>query len=664
MNNAELISRKIARLRDKIRHHDYQYYSKADPEISDYDYDMLMRKLESFEADFPDLITVDSPTQRVSGQPMFGFNSVKHSTPMLSLSNCYNVSELHEFDGRLRKLYSEKVEYVCELKIDGVAMSLTYRDHILVRGTTRGDGVTGDDITANVRTIKAIPLNVPSFFPADFEVRGEVFYPVQKFEEMNDSREAKGLKRFMNPRNGAAGTLKMLDTLEVAKRPLSFFAYDFSTEQHTVGTHMEVLDLLEKGLFNVNQKSRLCDTIEEVEEYWKQWDSEHKSLPYETDGTVIKLNRISGRKILGATAKSPRWAIAFKYSPTNIVTKLLDVVWQVGRTGVLTPVALLEPVHLMGTVVSRATLHNWDEIKRLDIRIGDRVELMKGGDIIPKVLRVIDEHRPQISKAPPKPLVCPECGTRVESDESEAVLRCNNWNCKAQVTERIIHFASRKAMNIEGLGAKTVGLLVEHHLITDAGDLYLLTQESLEKLPRKAEMSAENIIHGIKKSVTMPLDRVVFGLGIRHVGSGSARILAANYNGFEAMVAAERGELESIDEIGPTTAVAVNEFIRDKAGSQLIAKLTDAGVGMAQGDTKQVAQSFEGMAIVITGTLEKYTRDEAADMIRSRGGKVTSSVSKKTTFVLSGANPGSKVDKAQKIGIKIINESSFDQLMA
>jgi len=664
MNSAELISQKIIKLRNKIRHHDFQYYSKADPEISDYDYDMLMRKLASYEADFPDLITPDSPTQRVSGQPLSGFKSVEHITPMLSLSNCYSVEELHDFDRRLHKLYTEKVEYVCELKIDGVAMSLAYKDHSLIRGTTRGDGVTGDDVTANIRTIKAIPLTVPSFFPPDFEVRGEVFYPVQKFDEMNDRRDSDGLKRFMNPRNGAAGTLKMLDTSEVARRPLSFFAYDFSTTQNTLETHMEVLELLEKGLFNVNQNRRLCDTIEQVEDYWKLWDSEHKSLPYETDGTVIKLNLLAGREVLGATAKSPRWTIAFKYSPTNTITKLIDVVWQVGRTGALTPVALLEPVHLMGTIVSRATLHNWDEITRLDIRIGDRVELMKGGDIIPKVLRVIDENRPPIINAPPKPVVCPECGTMVKSDESEAVLRCNNWNCEAQVTERIIHFASRKAMNIEGLGTKTVGLLVEHKLINDAGDLYQLTQESLEKLPRKAEMSAENIIHGIRKSISMPLDRVVFGLGIRHVGSGSARILAAKYNSFEAMAAADVEELESTDEIGSTIAAAVIKFFSDETGSELITKLACAGVGMAQSDTERVAQSFEGMAIVITGTLEKYTREEAADLIRVRGGKVTSSVSKRTTFVLSGANPGSKVDKAQKIGIKIINESTFDQLMA
>ncbi len=664
MNNVELISRKIAKLRDKIRYHDFLYYSKAKPVISDYDYDMLMRKLESYELDFPDLITSDSPTQRVSGQTLSGFKTVAHKTPMLSLSNCYTISELHDFDRRLRKLYSENVEYVCELKIDGVAMSLTYKDHVLIRGTTRGDGATGDDITANVKTIKAIPMKVPSIFPAEFEVRGEVFYPVKKFEEMNNRREANGLKRFMNPRNGAAGTLKMLDTSEVARRPLSFFAYDFSSEQNQLRTHIEVLELLERGLFNINQLRKVCNSIEQVEEYWQKWDGEHNSLPYETDGIVVKLNLLAGREVLGSTAKSPRWAIAFKYSPTNTVTKLNDIVWQVGRTGALTPVALLEPIHLMGTMVSRATLHNWDEIKRLDIRIGDRVELMKGGDIIPKVLGIVNENRPLSSESPEMPKTCPSCGTKIEIDDSEAILRCNNWNCKAQLTERIIHFASRKAMNIDGLGAKTIELLVNHELIKDAGDLYSLTKETLETLPRQAELSAENILRGIRNSADMSLDRVVFGLGIRHVGSGSARILTTKYNSFEAMASADVEELESIDDIGPTIASAVNDYFRKTTNLQVIAKLNLAGVGLVDTDDEKITQSLAGVTFVITGTLENRSREKVAELIRSRGGKVTSTVSRKTTYVLSGTNPGSKFEKAQKIGVKIINETFFDQLMA
>jgi len=663
MKPASRIAVEISDLRNKIRQHDYHYYSRAEPEISDYDYDMLMRKLGDMESDHPELVTTDSPTQRVSGQLLRGFKTLQHSRPMLSLTNCYTVDELNEFDVRLRKLYPDKIEYVCELKIDGVAVSLSYHDHMLAQGTTRGDGLSGDDITANIRTIKTIPLTVPQELPSDFEVRGEIFYPIKLFAEMNRQREADGLKRFMNPRNGAAGTLKMLDTAEVARRPLSFFAYELSTSQIQLGTHTEVLELLVKGLFNVDQNSTLFDTISEVEDYWRKWDGEHSHLPYETDGIVVKLNRLVGREMLGSTAKSPRWAIAFKYSPTNTITRLQDVIWQVGRTGAVTPVALLEPVLLMGTMISRASLHNWDEIKRLDIRIGDRVELKKGGDIIPKVVSIVDEDRPPAKRAPAKPEQCPSCGTEFEIDKSEVVLRCRNWHCPAQITERIIHFASRGALNIDGLGAKTIELLVDQKVIVDAGDLYTLNRDKLREIPRQAELSTENIILGIRKSAAMPFGRVVFGLGIRHVGSGSARLLAARYRSFEELKAAPIEELESIDEIGPTIAKSVNQFFRDSINIDLISKLDKAGVGKESGSTERLAQTLDGISFVLTGTLDKFTREEAAELIRSRGGKVTSTVGRKTSFLLTGANPGSKVDKAKKAGLKIIDETAFELLI-
>lgn len=661
------IQQEIAKLRNEIRRHDYLYYVLAQPEIEDFDYDQLMRKLQDLEEQHPELMTADSPTQRVGGEPVSGFRQVTHSPRMLSLANCYTVEELQAFDERLRKIIPEKnIEYVCELKIDGVALSLTYADHQLVRAATRGNGEVGDDITANVRTIKAIPLSVPDDFPPDFEVRGEVYYPKADFEQMNKARIQSGQNPFMNPRNGAAGTLKMLDSRKVAKRPLRFFAYSLLLKNLEITTHWELLNNLKAAHFPVEPNRIIAKDIDSVEQYWKKWDEQHKELPYEADGVVVKLNNIADQQEAGYTAKSPRWAIAFKYSPVNAITTINDVKWQVGRTGTITPVAEMERVLLLGTWVKRATLHNYDEIKRLDVRIGDRVEVKKGGEIIPKVVRVVKEDRGENSLPIDVPEQCPVCDTELEHEEDGVFIRCPNWKCPAQIKGRIEHFASRGALDIDGLGSKTVDLLVSNEMVEDAGDLYFLTAEKVKKLPGFSDLSAENLINGLNRSKSQPFDRILFALGIKHVGSGAARLIAAKFPDFESLQSATVQELVAIDEVGSITAEAILQHLERPEVKELIGKLIKSGItGTQKGqeDSEQPDQNLEGLTFVLTGALENFTRDEAAEEIRRRGGRVTSSVSKKTSYVLVGKDPGSKKVKAEKFGIKILDEAQFRELI-
>lgn len=659
----EQATEEIRRLRGIIQRHDYLYYVLAQPEITDPEYDRLMKQLEELEVAW-DMVTPDSPTQRVGGEPLPGFTQVQHSQPMLSLANCYSIEEFRAFDARLRELYKSKPDYVCELKIDGVAVLLTYRNHVFVRGETRGDGITGDDITVNLKTIRSIPLQVPDSAPPDFEVRGEVYYPREKFEQMNQQRVEAGLKPFMNPRNGAAGTLKMLDTREVDRRPLRFLAYGMWGEELPVQTQFEILRLLRDTMFPTDGNSTLAVSLDEVVEYWRTWDSKQHDLDYETDGIVVKLNDLAGQIKLGATAKSPRWAIAFKYSAVNVVTRLNDVTWQVGRTGSLTPVAELEPVLLQGTWVKRATLHNIDEIERLGAKIGDHVEIMKGGEIIPKVVKVIEAKRPPDASAIPVPNHCPECGTVLVREADEAVLRCSNHeHCRAQIRERIVHFASRGAMDIEGLGSKTVDLLVSAGLLVDVGDIYQLRREQVEALPGQAELSAENLVQGIRKSKSKPFGRILFGLGIRHVGSGAARLIAARFGSFDALAEATADDLQEIDEIGPATASSVMEYFRDESSKRIIGKLKEACVTGRTGADEILSQSLAGKTFVLTGTLEGFTREAAAEALRLRGGKVTSSVSRKTDFVVAGSDPGSKLEKAQQFGVSVLDEAGLKALL-
>ncbi len=652
------VEAKITKLRDDIRHHDHLYYVLAEPVLSDYEYDQLMLRLQQLEVDHPQFITLDSPTKRVGGSPVNRFSSVEHTEPMLSLANCYDSDELRDFDRRVRELFGDDPEYVCELKIDGVALKLIYKDRHLVTAATRGNGLVGDDITENVRTIRSIPLSVPDSFPDEFEVIGEVYYPLEEFKQMNERRISDGLNPFMNPRNGAAGTLKLLDSREVAMRPLRFWAYGLSGVKK-IETHIDSLILLSDGKFPVNSNWELSKSIDDVEAYWTKWNREHFNIQYDTDGIVIKLNSILGQHNLGATAKSPRWAIAYKYSAQMAITRITDVTWQVGRTGTLTPVADLEPILLLGTIVKRATLHNMDEIERLDIRIGDQIEIKKGGDVIPKVTGVIIENRSKdvIPITPPKN--CPICDSTLEKTEGEVALRCPNWDCEDRVKGRIIHFASRNGMDIEGLGAKTVETLVQEKYIIDAGDLFSLTADQIESLPRQAEISAQNLLKGIAESNKKPFNRLLFALGIRYVGSGVARTLASTFDGLESLKSASQEELEAIPEIGTKIAASVIDYFRSAPNCFLIDKLKQAGIDGKGSSMQKISQSLAGKIFVLTGTLADLTREQVAEMIREHGGRITSSVSKKTDYVLVGMNPGSKLAKAQKLNISIIDEQSF-----
>ena len=663
-------SNRILELRELIERYDYEYYSLAQPSIDDYDYDLLMKELEKLEQKHPELITPTSPTQRVSGQPTKEFPTIVHKTPMLSLANTYNEQDILEFDERIRSgLPGEStIEYIVELKIDGLAVSLIYENGNFVRGAKRGDGIQGDDVTTNLKTIRSIPLKIKHgiTIPAEFEVRGEVYLPKRSFEEINRQRRLNNEPEFANPRNAAAGTLSMHDSSLVADRKLAMFSYYFYTDnsEFRFESQAENLEFLRKLRFNVNPNYIKCNTTEEILNFLDEWESKRATLPYEIDGAVIKLNSVRQQNHLGATAKNPRWAISYKFKATRIETRINQITWQVGRTGIVTPVAELDPVFLAGTTVSRATLHNPDEIQRKDIRIGDYVYIEKGGDIIPKVVEVILSKRDNKTEKTSIPKNCPQCNTELIQQEHEVAIRCPNIQCPAQITRRIEHFASRTAMDIEGLGTSMVELLLKENLINDAADIYNLKTEQISELERMGKKSAENLIRGIDRSKTQELHRLIFALGIPYIGITAAKILSNNFRSLDALKNATIEKLISIDGIGDKMALSISNFFKDPGTEKLLKKLIGAGVKpKTQDKILGKNEIFKDKTFVITGTLPGMTREEAGSLIESKSGKVTSSVSQKTDYLLTGENAGSKLDKARKLGVKVIDLDTLRDML-
>lgn len=668
----ENISKYIEELREKIREHEYRYYILLSPSISDNEFDKLMNELIKLEQKYPHLITPDSPTQRVGSDLTKEFNPVEHVTPMLSLSNTYNESEIIDFDRRVREALpsNAKVEYITELKIDGISVSLKYLNGLLQSAATRGDGVIGEEITNNVKTIKSIPLKIKDELIRknglnEFEVRGEIFMSIQGFRELNLKREKNGEKLFANPRNSTAGTVKLQDPKIVDSRPLDIFTYYLSETNQKNRTQYENLKLLEKLGFKVNPNYRLCYNLTEVLDYCTFWENERNTLPYEIDGVVIKVNSIEQQQLLGAIAKSPRWAVAFKFKAKQAVTKINKIVWQVGRTGTLTPVAELEPVFLAGSTISRATLHNIEEIKRKDIRENDTVFIEKGGDVIPKVVSV-DLTKRHVDSAEVKPPdKCPECGSLLYSPEDEVAIYCDNYVCPAQIKGRIEHFASRGAMDIEGLGEALVSLFVDMNFLHSYADIYDLhkKRDELVRIDRLGEKSIDNLLKAIEKSKSRTFPKVLFAMGIRLVGSGAANILATHFGSVGKLAVADEEEILSVHEIGPGIAKSIKRFFANKENQKIVERLKTAGLNLSIEMNQNVREEFSGKTFVVTGTLSSLSRDEAKDKIFSRGGKVASSVSKKTDFVVVGENPGKKYQEAIKFGVEILTEDKFMLLL-
>ena len=632
------------------------------PVVSDYEYDKLYHQLLELEKKYPQFIKPYSPTQRVGGQPLKEFKTVQHRIPMLSIDNTYSSDELIEFDKRVKRMADvEYVDYVVELKYDGVAVSLIYEDGKFTLGASRGDGFRGDDITENLKTVKTLPLYIP--YKKPIEVRGEVYMRKDDFEKLNREREKNGEQLFANPRNATAGSLKLLDSREVAKRNLQLFVY-----QGIVGdnykNHWDVMNFLKELGFPVSPHMKHAENIKEVIDYCNEWEEKRFSLPYNIDGMVVKVNSLSLQEKLGTTTKSPRWVVAYKFPAEQVSTIIKDVTVQVGRTGTLTPVAILEPVEISGTIVSRATLHNFDEIKRLGVKIGDRVFVEKGGEIIPKIVKVIPEARDGDEKDIPVPEKCPVCGSPVIKDTGEVAIRCPNVRCPAQVKERIIHFASKNAMDIEGLGEQWVNIFVDKGLLSDYGDIYYLKYEDLINLERMGDKSVKNLLNAIKDSKNRPLSRLIFALGIRYIGTHASEILAENFSSIDHLAEATFDQLSSIDEIGPVMAESIVEFFKNEENLRVIEKLKKAGVKTSR-EEKEIEKKdvLSGLTFVITGTLKNYTRDEITDYIKSLGGKVSSSVSKKTDYIICGEEPGSKLQRGKQLGIKIISEEEFEQLV-
>jgi DNA ligase (NAD+) len=664
------LGKKIESLRDKIRHHEYLYYVIDHPEISDAEFDKLMQQLKDLEAEHPEIITADSPTQRVGGKPREGFVKVPHSSPMLSLDNTYNEEELRAWERRVHELTERKdVDYVCELKLDGMSLALIYEDGKLVRGITRGDGSVGEDVTLNVRTVRSVPLLIPkdklkkAGIPPDFEVRGELLMPLAAFKRMNEERESKGLSSFANPRNATAGTVRQLESSVTAERRLDYFSYMLLQNGRTYfERHSKTLDALDAAGFKVNPSRKLVHTIDEAWAFIRQWEEKREALPYEIDGIVIKVDRIALQDELGFTGKAPRWAIAYKYAARAGITKLENIRVQVGRTGKLTPVAMLAPVLIGGTTVRNATLHNMDEIERLGVKIGDWVQVERGGDVIPKVAKVIeDKEHPRGTRTFEMPEKCPVCGTKVVRTEGEVDYRCVNANCPAKLRETILHFASRGVMNIDGMGDALVTQLTEHGLVKDVADIYKLTKKDLLSLERFADKSAQNIVDEIERSKKLPLERVIYGLGIRMVGERTAQFLAEHFGSMEELEKAGVEELQNVNEVGPRIAESIVEFFSIAANRKLIERLREAGLTLT-GQKKQRGTKLAGKTFVLTGTLAHFTRGEAKKMIEDAGGKVTGSVSKKTHYVVAGADAGSKLDKAKELGVEVIDEREMEGL--
>ncbi|MBK9332513.1 MAG: NAD-dependent DNA ligase LigA [Ignavibacteria bacterium] len=663
------ILKRVNTLRDKIADADYRYYTLADPDIDDFSYDKMMKELSGLEADFPDLITSDSPTQRVSGTPTSVFKSVNHNVPMLSLSNSYNFEELIEFDKRVKNiLETDDYEYVCELKFDGIAISLTYQKGLLITGATRGDGLTGDDVTQNIKTIRSIPLSVRSGKIKNFEVRGEVFICKDDFLKINEEQELKGEKLFANARNTAAGTLKLKNTITVASRPLNFFAYNFFSSDVQIKSHNEVLVKLKELKFPVNKKTEIVKDITEVKKFCDKIELIRDELEYEIDGVVVKVNLLSQQDKLGSVSRSPRWAVAYKFKAKEAVTKVNKIFCQVGRIGTVTPVADLQPVFLAGSTISRATLHNFDEIKRKDIREGDYVKIEKGGDVIPKVLEVIIEKRKKDSKPYKIPDKCPVCNTKLEKPEDEVYYYCPNYNCEAQILGRIEHFVHRNAMEIEGLGTSIIEIFNKEGLLNNYADIYDLHKykKKVLSMERFGEKSVENILNAIESSKEKPFDKVLFGLGIRHIGERTSKILSKNFGSIDNIIKATADEITAVHEIGPKIAESVVKFFKDDKNLNNIERLRKAGLKFESEKKSagfKINENVNNKTFVLTGTLEKYKREEAQKIIEDLGGRVSSSVSKKTDYVLAGSEAGSKLEKAKSLGVKVIDESDFVKLI-
>jgi DNA ligase (NAD+) len=661
----------IESLREQILHHEYRYYVLDDPEISDAEFDRLMKELKKLEAAHPELITPDSPTQRVGGKPREGFVKVAHSVPVLSLDNAYSEEELRNWERRVHELSGQKeVEYVCELKLDGMSLALRYKDGKLARGVTRGDGLTGEDVTENVRTVRSIPLSISaekmkkSGIPGDFEVRGEMLMPIASFKKMNEERERHGLSLFANPRNATAGTVRQLEPSITAQRRLDYFAYLLIANGRNVfEEHWQTLNALDTAGFKVNARRALAENFAEVSKFIGEWDEKRESLPYEIDGVVIKVNSTALQRELGFTGKAPRWAIAYKYAARGGITQIENIHVQVGRTGKLTPVAELKPVPIGGTTVSRATLHNMDEIERLGVKIGDWVEVERGGDVIPKVTRVVDDNdHPRGHKSFHMPEKCPVCGGNVVRVEGEADHRCVNQKCPAKLRETILHFASRGVMNIDGMGDALVNQLTDRGMVKDVADIYKLTKADLLQLERMGDKSAQNVLDEIERSKKLPLERVIYGLGIRFVGERTAQFLAEHFGAIDAIEKASEEELQQVEEVGPRIAKSIVEYFAEPKNRELVDELHNAGLTMT-GKKKERGTKLAGKTFVLTGELENYTREQAKKLIEDAGGKVTGSVSKKTDYVVAGADAGSKLDKARELGVQVIDEHGMLQLV-
>ncbi|MDK2563569.1 NAD-dependent DNA ligase LigA [Romboutsia sedimentorum] len=657
------IEKRINELIDLINYHNEKYYNQDTPELSDYEYDNLMKELINLEQENPNLKRIDSPTSRVGGKPLDKFEQIIHKIPMLSLSNAYSDQDLKDFDKRVRDMVSEEVEYVVEFKIDGLSVGLTYNDGIFEKGATRGDGVVGEDVSQNLMTVKSIPLKIDE--DNEIVVRGEVYISKQNFKNVNENQEELGLQLFANPRNLAAGSLRQLDSKLTSKRPLDIFVFNLEHgENIEFKSHSQSLEFLKNLGFAVSPNYKVCNKIEAVIDFINYWTENREKLDFEIDGMVIKVNKLSQREFMGYTAKSPRWAIAYKFPAERKKTKIIDIIVEVGRTGNITPTAVLEPVRLAGTSVSRATLHNEDYIKEKDIKINDTVLVQKAGDIIPQVIEVIKEERSGEEIEFEMPKECPVCNEPTVRLDGEAAVKCINMSCPAQIRRGIIHFVSRDAMNIDGLGESIITLLLNEKIIEDIADLYNIKKEDVINLERMGDKSATNLVNSIEKSKSNDLWRLINGLGIKFVGVKGAKILASNFKDIDEIINASNEKLIELDEFGETMANSVIQFFKEEKNINVIEKLKNAGVNtkVIVDENASIPKIFEGMKIVLTGTLPTLKRNDAKEMIEARGGKATASVSKSTTFVLAGEEAGSKLTKANELGVKVVDEDIFIKL--
>ncbi|MFH1134466.1 MAG: NAD-dependent DNA ligase LigA [Pseudomonadota bacterium] len=672
MDEKTKAKKRMDALRDEINRHNKLYYQDDAPEITDGQYDLLFRELKDLEAAYPDLGAPDSPTRRVGAPPAEKFSPVVHAAPMLSLDNGFSLDEIRQFEQKIqRQLGSDQpIEYLVEPKIDGLAVELVYDSGRLIQASTRGDGKVGEDITANIKTILTVPMTLASrrnlAIPERLEARGEVYMPLEDFHKLNEKREKQDLPRFANPRNAAAGSLRQLNSRVTATRPLNIFCYGAARpESLGASTQYQLIDFFRLWGLRANPDGKVCGSIEEVLDFHRDLERRRPSLPYEVDGLVIKVNDLALQARLGATTRSPRWALAFKFNPPQAETEVVDIGVQVGRTGVLTPVARMKPVEVGGVTVSRATLHNEDEVRRKDVRIGDFVIVQRAGDVIPEVVRIIPEKRPAGAREFVMPKKCPVCDSEVVRLPSEAAGRCQNASCPAQIKESLFHFGSKNALDIDGLGKKLIDQLVERDLVKSSADLYLLGREDLEALPRMADKSARNIIEALEKSKSTTLDRFIFALGVRNVGRRLAQVLADKFGSLEALRQAGPEELEATEEIGPEVARCLVAFMNNDRNRALLDRLTgpEIGIKIKSPERPTDISAFLGRTVVLTGTLERLTRDEAAARVQAAGGRVSSSVSRKTDFVVVGDNPGSKAAKAGELGVAVLTESQFLKML-